>query len=160
MKKLLLSMVLALVLSACGAQEKDILVASKPEGAAVYHKGALLGRTPMTIKAKAPMELSLTKENHETATVVIDKNSDAVQTVNLAPRGGAAGAAMPYPNIRAAKTAYGEGKITETRYKEIKKYYEEKIDLEKNRLKTMYKEGKITESQYDAQVKAVKEKYQ
>jgi major membrane immunogen (membrane-anchored lipoprotein) len=159
MKKLLLIAPLALWLAACGAKEKDILIASKPEGAAIHHKGALLGRTPLSLKVKDPMELTLSKEGYANATLAVDGKSDAIQTVTLAPTG-AAGAAMPYPNIRAAKTAYNEGKITESRYKEIKKHYEDKIDLEKNRLKTQYKAGKITESEYDTRVKAVKEKYE
>lgn len=161
MKKLLPVLPLVVVLAACGAKEKDILVASKPEGAAVQHQGALLGRTPLTLKVKEPMELTLSKDGYAEAKLVVDAKSDGIQTVTLSAASGAGnGGRYSYPNIRATKTAYEQGKITESRYKEIKKYYEELIDLEKNRLKTQYKAGQITESQYDSRVKALKERYE
>ncbi len=161
MKKLLPLVPLVFLLAACGAKEQDILIASKPEGAAVQHNGVLLGRTPLTLKVREPMELTLSKDGYADAKLAVNPKSDGIQSVTLTVAAGAGnGGRYPYPNIRAAKTAYEQGKITESRYKEIKKYYEELIDLEKNRLKTQYKAGQITESQYDTRVKALKERYQ
>ena len=99
-EKIPLPMALAIVLR-LWRPGKDVLVASKPEGAAIY-RAALLGRTPIRSRPRSDGAFAAT-ENYETATLVIDKNSDAVQTATSRPRAARPERPCPLPNIRVLR---------------------------------------------------------